>query len=188
MTVEKLSHNTMLTKPKVLEALGELMEQGRVVVIDDEWTLTNTKKKGSTNVTPSPTKKAPAKKAALARKIPASKGVPAKKAAPAKKALAAKKAPVKKTVAPKTVPVKAVAPKSIAATNGAKKHARVAERDDKVLAIITASKKVGITDVEIAEAIAAPLGIAYHSIRRLKDEGKIESSKGENGVTRRYAV
>lgn len=179
MTVEQLAHNTMLTKPKVSEALQLLKEQGKVEVVGGAWTLLSLKKKGSTDVTPSTAKKAPAKKVAA-------KKTPAKKVAPAKKSLQVKKEASVKKVAP--AKKAAATSKSAAAINGAKKHAKVAERDDKVLAAIVASKKLGITDEEIATNLGTTLGIAYQSVRRLKDEGKINSSKGDNGVTRRYAA
>jgi hypothetical protein len=175
MTAEQLSHNTMLTKPQVSEALEELKKQGRLEVAGGAWTLISNKQKGSTNVTPSPTKKAPAKRVA-AKKAPA------------------KKVASKKTAVKKPAPAKRITPplmakkKSVAAANGAKKHAKVDERDNKVMASIVASKKIGITDEEIAKAIGTSLGIAYQSVRRLKDEGRINSSKGDNGVTRRYAA
>lgn len=166
----------MLNKPTVSTALEELRKQGKVEVAGGAWTLITNRKKGSTNVTPSPKKKAPAKKVA-AKKVPAKK-------APAKK-VAVKTTPMRKAVAAQKA--RKAATKSVAALNGAKKHAKVAERDNKVLSIIAASKKKGITDEEVAKAIGAPLGIAYHSIRRLKDEDRVTSAKGENGVTRRYA-
>lgn len=178
MTVEKLSYNSMLSKANVSAALEDLRQQGRVEVAGGAWTLISNKKKGSTTVTPSPTKKASAKRVAT-KKAPAKK-VAVKKAAP-------KKAPAKVVPINTKAASVATARKSVASANGAKKHTKVAERDDKVLSIITASKKSGVTDEEIAKAMKTTLGIAYQSVRRLKDEGKIESAKGDNGVTRRYA-
>jgi predicted transcriptional regulator len=165
MTVEKLADNTMLTKKKVSDALEELSAAGRVTVAGGAWTLVP-KKKGSTDVTPSAIRKSPAKKAVATKKTPDKK-------APAKKVVAAKKAPaVKKATTPTDAAVK--------------RHAKVAERDDKVLTVITSSASKGITDEEIATKLKVSLGIAYQSIRRLKDENKITSKKGANGVTRRY--
>jgi predicted transcriptional regulator len=193
MTVEKLADNTMLTKKKVSDALEELSAAGRVTVAGGAWTLVP-KKKGSIDVTPSAIRKSvtvaggawtlvPKKKGSIdvtpsaIRKSPAKKAVATKKTpdkkAPAKKVVAAKKAPaVKKATTPTDAAVK--------------RHAKVAERDDKVLTVITSSASKGITDEEIATKLKVSLGIAYQSIRRLKDENKITSKKGANGVTRRY--
>lgn len=193
MTVEKLVYNTMLTKVRVSNALQELETQGKVEVAGGAWTLLSLKKKGSTNVTTSPTKKAPAKKVAAKKVATPAKSVQAKKEtsvkAAAKKVTPAKKAPAKKTAAKKPTIAKPVVKKNaVAAANGAKKHVKVAERDDKVLSIIVAAKKTGITDEEIATSLGSSLSVAYQSIRRLKDEGKINSAKGDNGVTRRFAA
>jgi len=176
MTVERLAHNTMLTKPNVSAALEELKNQGRVTVAGGAWTLIETSNRKGSTVTP--TKKAPAKRVAAKKRAPAKKV--AVKTTPIKKAVAAQKA--------RKVAAKKVTPKSVAAVNGAKKHAKVEERDNKVLAVIVASKKTGVTDEQIAKTLGTSLGIAYQSIRRLKDEGRIDSSKGANGVTRRYAA
>jgi DNA-binding IscR family transcriptional regulator len=183
MTVEQLSHNTMLSKPQVSAALEELKNQGKVEVAGGAWTLLSLKKKGSDTVSPTPMKKAPGKRVAkvnhrlAAKKAPAKK-VPTKKVAPVKKA-AKKSAGYKAVTTPR---------KSVAAINGAKKHAKVAERDEKVMSIIAASKKVGITDEGIAKSLGTSLSVAYQSVRRLKDEGRINSSKGDDSVTRRYAA
>jgi DNA-binding IscR family transcriptional regulator len=176
MTVEQLAHNTMLTKPQVSAALEELKKQEKVEVAGGAWTLLSLKKKGSDDVSPTPMKKAPGKRVA-AKKAPAKK-VAVKKAAPVKKPAAAKR------ITPPLMAKK----KSVAALNGAKKHAKVAERDEKVMSIITNSKKVGITDEGIAKSLGTSLSVAYQSVRRLKDEGRINSSKGDDGVTRRYAA
>lgn len=90
---------------------------------------------------------------------PPTKSGGAKKASATKKAPTAKKAPAAKKEVTKS-------------------HSEVQERDDKALALITASKD-GLTKDELATAMGVEAGLSNMSVYRLQRDGKIEKSEGK---------